>query len=283
MFCENCGKPLQKGQNFCPDCGTPVEESVNASMKDVPAQTVSTQADSQQTAPQQTDPVQTVSQKTAPAAAGQTPDLKAAGTEAAASLKTLFGSLGTVILSSGPVQKLKTLPGKQKRIIGGAAGALVLVLVCAALFGGRGYKKTVDVFIKSGFETSDAMAIMSLLPFKEAGFDEEDLEDVIEPLEDACDDLQRQLKDVFGRDWELTYTITDDKPQDEDELESIQDDYEDDYGIEVKDARVVRVKLRFKGSKDSETTILPLPLVKIGRSWYIDYVTMGGIRIAPSF
>lgn len=273
MFCEKCGKPLKKGQNFCPDCGTPAEE--NAGVLKQAAQTVSGQ-----TSPPQTSPA-----PAAPESVGQTSDLKAAGTNAAASLKTLFSSLGAAAIASGPVQKLKTLSGKQKGILGGAAAVLVLALVCFAAFGGRGYKKTVDIFIKYGIEDPDAETIFSLVPekfFEEAGYDEEDMEDLMETLEDACSKQQQQLRGVLGRNWTLTYTITDDEPQDEDALEEIQDDYEDICDIKVKDARVIRIKLRFKGSENVSAN-LRLPLVKIGNSWYIDYVSMDGILVAPSF
>lgn len=264
MFCENCGKPMKDDETLCPDCGTPVTES-------------------------KPDPRQSVSEPSAPEAgtARQEPGLKEAGTEAAASLKALFGGLGAAILASAPVKKLKALNAKQKKIAAGAAGgAVLLVVLCAVLLGGRGYKKTVDIFVNKGIKDPDAKAVVDLVPdkiFKEAGYDKEDMKEYIEKLDSGCAKQQKQLKELLGKNWKLTYTITEDEPRDEDDLEDIQDDYEDDYDLKVKDARVVKVKLRFKGSKDSESATMRVPLVKIGNSWYIDYVSMGGIRIAPSF
>lgn len=283
MFCENCGKPLKEDQHFCPDCGTPAGEPAAASRPSI----------SQPTAPERPAPQPPVSQQPAPEqpaakaeAPQQEPDLKAAGAEAAASLKTLFGSLGAAIAGSAPVQKFKAMPRKKKQIIGGAAGAMVLVLVCVLLFGGRGYKKTVDRFIDGIVADPDAKAVLSLVPkqiFEEMGFDEDDMEDYLEEMEDVYDMQQRQLREALGKDWKLTYTITDDEQLDKDELEDLRDDYEDSFEIKVKDARTVRVRLRFKGSEDNSSATMRLPLVKIGHSWYIDYMNQSDFRVSPNF
>lgn len=283
MFCENCGKPLKEGQRFCPDCGTPAGEPAAVPRQPAPQQSIPEQPASEQPISEQPIPGQSALQAGAPR---QDPDLKTAGAEAAASLKTLFGSLGAAIAASAPVQKFKTIPRKQKLTIGGAAAALVLVLACLPLFGGRGYEKTVDQFIVNGIEKPSAKAVIYLVPeeiFEEEDLYREEMEEYMEELDRACEKQQKQLKEILGKDWKLTYTITEDEEVDEDDLEEIQDYYADFYDLEVKEAREVKVKLRFKGSKSNESATMRLPLVKIGRSWYIDYVNMGGIRISPSF
>lgn len=244
MFCENCGKPLNEGQTTCPDCGAPVV-----------APKPQTQSAS---------------------------ELKAAGADAAASLKTLGKSLTAVVAASAPVQKLKALPKKQKQILGGVAAALALVLVCVALFGGRGYKKTVDVFVNKAVKNPSGKAVVSLVPKKvldESVFKDVDYTraDMIEDINDAGKKQQKQLKKALGDNWSLSYEIIHDEPLDEDDLEDVQDDYDDRYDVTVKNARVVKVKLRFKGSEEKATATMELPLIQVGNSWYLDYLEMGNL------
>lgn len=248
MFCDQCGKPLKEDQTVCPECGAPVAAAKAAS------QPQGTQTNA---------------------------ELKAAGADAAASLKTLFKSLAAAVAASAPVQKLKALPTKQKQILGGAVGAVVLLLVCVALLGGRGYKKTVDVFVNKAVKAPSGKAVVSLVPNRVLNKLFEDVDytkaDMIEDINDAGKQQQKQLKKALGEGWKLSYTIVHDEQLDEDDLEDIQDDYEDYYDVKVKDARTVEVKLRFKGPEEDATATMKLPLIQVGNSWYLDYMEMGNL------
>lgn len=246
MNCEKCGKELQENQRFCSACGAPN-----------PADQTHDAADVKQTA-----------------------------ASAAASLKAFGLALFTAVRNSAPVRRFMALPTKQKQIAGGAvAGVLALAVLCVCLLGGRSYKKTVDIFIDKGIVHPSGKAIVSLVPnqiFKEAGYDKEDIQDLVEKLDEGFESQQKSLNKALGKNWKMSYTIVEDEQRDEDKLEDIRDDYEDKYDIKVTDSRAVKVKLRFKGDENVSAT-MRVPVVKVGRSWYIDYVSLGGIKVKLSF
>lgn len=254
MFCDQCGKPLNEGQTVCPDCGAPVAQA-----KAEPAPQTQRETPHSRTAT----------------------ELKTAGADAAASLKTLFKSVAAAVAASAPAQRLKALPTKQKQILGGAVGALVLVLVCVAMLGGRGYKKTVDVFVNKAVKAPSGKAVVSLVPGKVLNKSFEDVDytkaDMIEDINEAGKKQQKQLKKALGDRWSLSYDIIHDEPLDEDDLEDVQDKYDDYYDVKVKDARTVEVKLRFKGPEKNATATMELPLIRVGNSWYLDYLEMGNL------
>lgn len=246
MNCKTCGKELQENEKLCSACGAP-----------------------------------------SPAAqAHDAASVKQTAASAASSLKALGLALFTAARSSAPVRRFMALPAKQKRIAGGAAaGVLALAVLCVCLLGGRSYKKTVDTFINKGIVHPSGKAIVSLVPdklFEEAGYDKEDIQDLVDQLDNGFKSQKKSLDKALGKNWKVSYTIVDDEQWDDDKLEDIQDDYEDDYDIKVTDARTVKVKLRFKGDENVSTT-MSVPVVKVGGSWYIDYVSLGGIKVKLSF
>lgn len=246
MNCKKYGKELQEDQQFCSACGTP------------------------------TPTIQT----------HDAADVKQTAASVASSLKALGLALFTTARNSAPVRRFMALPTKKKQIAGGAAaGVLALAVLCVCLLGGRSYKKTVDIFVNKGIVHPSGKAIVSLIPdklFKEAGYNKEDIQDLVDKLDDGFESQQKSLNKALGKNWKVSYTIVEDEPRDEDKLKDIQDDYEDDYDIKVTDARVVKVKLHFKGKENTSAT-MRVPVVKVGGSWYIDYVSLGGISLKLNF
>lgn len=173
----------------------------------------------------------------------------------------------------------------KNRKVGMIAVAVIAVVVIAliiALFGGRSYKATVEKFVNAQFD-ADAEAIFELIPEKmityvleEEGYDDDELDEFIEEgneeLQDQLDDIERYL----GEDWTVSHEILTVEDVTGDELDDLKDDYED-IDIKVSAAKTVEVELTVKAGETETSDSLDISLIKVGRSWYLDLQSMGGI------
>lgn len=191
------------------------------------------------------------------------------------------GSLLAAVRRSAPVRWFKALPTMEKGIVASAVGSvLLLVVLCICMLGGRGYKETVDEFIDKTIVNPSGKTIISLVPNKV--FEGTDTKDFAERLDNSFNSQRKQLNNALGSKWKMTYAIISDEQRDVEKLEDIKNTYEYYYGIKVTDARSVQVRLNFKGNQ-SASARMSIPVVQVGNSWYIDYVSMGGIRVALNF
>lgn len=178
---------------------------------------------------------------------------------------------------AGSVQ-VNQAAGKRNRIIGIAAVAviaIVVVIVAVSLFGGRGYKSTVNKFIKATF-AADGKTMVSLIPDEmvKVVCEEEDItkkefiEYMTEELEDSLEYLDR-----YYDDWSYTYEITETEDYSSKALRSLKEEYEDEIDIKVKAAKTVTVEITITADDDTETSnSLDIVVIKVGNSWYIDVV-----------
>ena len=173
----------------------------------------------------------------------------------------------------------------KNRKVGIIAVAVIAVLVIAlaiGLFGGRGYKATVDKFIDAQFE-GDLEAIFELVPdelidyvMEEEGYDRDEFDEF---LEEGQEELQEQLdviKAFFGDDWEVSYEILEAEDVTGDDLKDLKEDYED-IDLKIKAAKTVEIELTFKAGEIETSESLEISLIKVGRSWYLDMESMGSI------
>ena len=188
--------------------------------------------------------------------------------------------------NAGPVVTTAQVDtGRRNRIIGMAAvgaGVLAVAVLLVALFGGRGPKATVNKFLNAMFK-ADAKTIVSLLPDDIVDYimDEEDLtkKEMIEELEDALAWTIDFYEDYAGKDWKVTHKIVSVDDLSSRKLRDLKEEYEDECGVKVKDAKVVKVELSIDGKEldEPDETEVEVYVIKVGGSWYIDFMSTGGI------
>ncbi len=151
--------------------------------------------------------------------------------------------------------------------------ALILSLVvCLAACGGSGYKSLVGDYVEA-MNDCDAEKMLDALPkeyidyMEDQGIDEDDL---IDELEYYLELMFEELEDEYGDDIKITYKITENKKMDKDDLEDLQDEYDEmDYDIDIEEARELEVELTIKGDDDKDTDDLDLIIIKVDGEWYM--------------
>lgn len=161
-------------------------------------------------------------------------------------------------------------------IIAVAAAGVVLLLLLVLVFSGRGWKKTVKQYMNAMFK-GDVKKIVKLIPDKvideamdEEGWDKDDFNDEIKDLSKEIQDTYEWLEELYDGKLKLSYEIDDVDDIKGDELEDLQDHYDDEYDVKVSAAKLVEIEMTMKVGKEKETTDMELQLIKVGRSWYID-------------
>lgn len=180
-----------------------------------------------------------------------------------------------------------TLPdqdGKNKRIgiIAVILLIIVLVLVGIFLFGGRSYKGTIKKYVNASFD-ADAKKILDLMPKKmieyamaEEGQDPEDLDEIIDDMNEELQDQLDYLDEYLGEGWKNSYEIADEKTIKRDDLEDIKEAYED-ADIKVSAAKEVEIEITVKADDTESSNTMDITLIKVGRSWYLDIMSMGNL------
>lgn len=167
--------------------------------------------------------------------------------------------------------------GKRNRMIGIAAVAviaIVAVIAAVSLFGGRGYKRTVNKLIKAFF-AADGKTIVSLIPDEvvKAVCEEEDITKK-EFIEDLTEDLKDSLEymDRYYDDWSYSYEVTETEDYSSKALRSLEEEYEYafDADVEMKAAKAITVEITMTADDDTETDNLHIVVIKVGNSWYVD-------------
>lgn len=174
---------------------------------------------------------------------------------------------------------------RQDKKVGMTAVTVVVVMVLIAafaLFGGRSYKSTIKQYVNAQFDV-DAAAIFRLIPddmvdymLEDDGYDRDDLDDLIE---DANDSIQRQINSIeryLGEDWKFTYKIASIESVKGDDLKDLKKDYKK-MGVNVSAAKVAEVELTVKVGETESSNSMEIPLIKVGRSWYLDVDSMGSL------
>lgn len=196
---------------------------------------------------------------------------------------------GAVSVPSYDIQAKKTADAKHRFIgIGAvAAAAIVLIVVCVVIFGGRSYKSVVNQYITAAFE-GDGEAVMALLP--DGMFDalvEESGMTAKEYYAEINDDLAsmvNQLDRYYG-DWTYSYEITgamdasdwiaeeaesrEEAEEMMEEVEEIKEYFKEYFGLTVKAIKGVTVDITVVGDEMEVTNSVGILVVKLGRSWYL--------------
>ena len=185
------------------------------------------------------------------------------------------------------IRAMKHIPGNVSTAANRRTGVAVLavlafIMVALTLFAvsGRSYRSTVDQFFNASFE-ADAAQILELAPEKvavylqeEAGFDslEEMIKDANKELQKNVDSLDRYL----GDDWEVDVEITNVEVLTNQELADVEEMYED-FDLKVSNAKMLEVEFVVRSEQSENSTNLEIPVVKIGRNWYLNALEFNGL------
>ena len=163
-----------------------------------------------------------------------------------------------------------------------AVAAVVVIILGVVLFGGRSYKATVEKFVDAQFD-ANAEAIFDLMPEKmidyaleQDGYDSDDLDDLIDDANETLQDQLDSLDSYLGEGWKISYEILDTEDIKGDDLDDIKDAYED-ADVKVSAAKDVEIEITVKADETEISNSLDVSLIKVGRSWYLDVMSMGNL------
>lgn len=158
-----------------------------------------------------------------------------------------------------------------------AAAAIVVVFLAFNLLGGRGYESTVTKFLDATLD-GDAETIISLLPDKmvdqaleELGYHPSDRDEAVEELNAALQSAAGSLKEALGDNLKVSYNVVSAEDLSASKLLELRQSYSV-YDIDVEGAKEVDVEMTVTATALdlSGTYTLTVPVVQVGRSWYLD-------------
>lgn len=240
MFCKNCGTGNADGDMFCKNCGATLNvEATAAGNVNVTGSTQNMNAETYS-------------------------GVGAEGTNAAFGM----GMNNANTVNNAFANNNAMLPTNKKKKNTIIAAAVVVLLVLIVLFGGRSAKSTVNKFIKAVYK-ENAKTIVKLIPkavleeiLDDNGYDDDEVDEYIDDLEDVLE--------YVDKDWEGKFKIVEIDKLSSKRLKELKEDYDDYYDVKISDARDVEVQLII----DDEKEEVEFRVVKVGRSWYIDVMTM---------
>ena len=158
-----------------------------------------------------------------------------------------------------------------------AAAAIVVVFLAGNLLGGRGYESTVTKFLDASLD-GDAETIISLLPdemvdqaLEELGYHPSDRDEAVEELNAALQSAAGSLKEALGDNLKVSYNVVSAEDLSASKLLELRQSYSV-YDIDVEGAKEVDVEMTVTATALdlSGTYTLTVPVVQVGRSWYLD-------------
>lgn len=176
-------------------------------------------------------------------------------------------------------------PNNQNRKVGIIAVLVIAVVVIGVLitvFGGRGYKKTVEKFVDAQFD-ADAEAICKLIPEKvmdyvmeEEGYDDDEFDEFIEEGNEELQDLLDEIENYYGKNWKVSSEILKAEEVTGDDLDNLKDEYSE-MGVEVSAAKTIEIQMTVKSGETENSNSGEVSVIKVGRSWYLDFMSMGNL------
>lgn len=162
----------------------------------------------------------------------------------------------------------KPMDKKNMAIIGGIAGAavLVLIIILAIVFGGGNYKSPINNFF-NGMTKGNSNTFLKALP--KAIVKEEDLKDTYD--KDAMKDIKETLEDKYGKNVKITYKIKEKEKIDKDDIKDLSEEFQDEYGksgTKITAGYELTLDVKIKG-KDDHTKLddVKMNVYKIGGKW----------------
>lgn len=183
---------------------------------------------------------------------------------------------GQVIQDSTPVVATSNDKNRKVGVIAVGVIAVVVIVLIVAIFGGRGYKATVDKYIDAQFD-ADAEAIVALIPdevvaclLEDEGYEDDELDDFIKEQNEYLWEQQDEIDSYLGKDWKVSYEILNVEDVTGEELDVLQQDYDRYIGITVSAAKIVKVELTVTAEEVESDYATDVSVIKVGRSWYLE-------------
>lgn len=182
----------------------------------------------------------------------------------------------TVPVQTGAAAEAQPAGGKSvsHRTVGIAAAAVIAVAALVLIFslmGGRSVNSTADKYVSAVTEPNSAQ-LFDLLP---KGLGVKNEAETAASLDAQLENAFELIEQYLGAPVKYSCRVVSQEEVSESRLESIKNKYQDKYGITVKEALTAEVELTAAGKQHTETVTFSLPMVKVGGSWAMDYVTMG--------
>lgn len=157
--------------------------------------------------------------------------------------------------------------------------AIVLVVAVVMLFSslGGGYKKPIKDLVDSLNKGDSAKMFSAVIPdnkikemkkeLKDSKFDWDDLMDEID---DGLENVMEDLEDEYGKNVKFSVKFLDKKKVKGDDLDEIEEMYDDEFDAEITKAYKVKTEITIKGKKDKDSEKSWLYVAKVkGDDWKV--------------
>ncbi|MDE6034676.1 MAG: hypothetical protein K2G36_02035 [Ruminococcus sp.] len=168
--------------------------------------------------------------------------------------------------------------------------AVGVIIGISSAVSGAGYKKTVKDYIKAMNKCDTKKLLSVTMPEsklkeikKQTKDSVVDWDALLDKVDDALEDSLENLEDDYGKNVRYSIKITNKEKVKGDELDEIQEEYEEIYDAEIKKAYLLDAEVTVKGKKDEKTNDTSFYVVKVkGDNWKI-YDFESGMNITDSF
>lgn len=147
---------------------------------------------------------------------------------------------------------------------------------------GKSAKAVAESFMEALID-SDAKAMFDLLPdevvdamLEETGMTKSEWKEELDYMSESLAENMADMEDYYGGKIKITYEIADEYDLDDDELEYLQENYEE-LDIKVKDAKVLEIDATMKAGDYEEDDSMELIVIKVGSNWYLDISSLEDI------
>ena len=77
------------------------------------------------------------------------------------------------------------------------------------------------------------------------------------------------LSDMMNSDIDIDYEVLRATDRTQDDIDYLQEQY-NEFNVDIDDAKLVQVSLTVEYGDMSDSTEMEVPVIKVGRSWYLD-------------
>lgn len=171
----------------------------------------------------------------------------------------------------------KDLPGNKEKLIAliavAAAALIFVVIILCLIFGGNSPKAVAEKYVK-GATKPNYSAVVKLI-HKDV-LDEADDDDIRDNIKLYNRSVKRLFEETYGDSWKIDITSVDEDELKKSKLRDIKDYYDDEYDLEVTDAREVEIEVDIEGEDEDGEEEFTIIVIKIGGKWYLHNFSLWG-------
>lgn len=157
-----------------------------------------------------------------------------------------------------------------------AVAAVAVVILLFSLFGGRGYKSTAEKAINAVL-AADAKTLFQLIPdnvidlaLKENGCTRQELDNYLDEFGKDLEILANNYMLGFGDNWKFSCRALGAEDVTPKELRRLKEGYKEECNASISAAKDVEVEVIIRRDDIEDSSTMEIPVVKAGRSWYLD-------------